>query len=70
MDTACFVIERCRAIPYRMEKICTCPVKYRNEVITDNFNAEQGKIFDFLDIVCDVFTTGRKSDFDIVRLYQ
>ena len=66
MDTSCFVVKSCRAITYWMEKVCSCPVKYRHEVITNNFNAELRKIFNCFDVVCDVLITSWKTNLDVV----
>ena len=49
-----------------MEQICTCPVKYRHKVITDNFHSELGKVLNGFNVVCDVLITGRKTDFDVI----
>ena len=71
MDSACFIVKSCRSISYWMEQVCTCPVEYWHEVVTDNLNSKFGKIFDCLDIVSDVTISCRKTYFDvIVNVYR
>ena len=62
-----FLIEQSRgAVSYRMEQICTRPVKNRHEVVADYLDAELAEVQDALLIILDQGVSCRQADLDIV----
>ena len=65
-DLIFLIEESCRAVSYRVEKICSCPVEYWHEVITDDFYTILSKVSDTCLIVLDQSVPGIETDLDVV----